>query len=183
MEPDAGGEVKVADAVPGEDDAVLPRQKVPAGPNCPRRAQRGLLGEIGQRHAPGAAVPEVVGDCLGEIPQGDGGLVDAVAAQQQEQMLQHRPAEEGNHGLGQLGGQGPQAGALPAGQKDRFHGKPFLCARMGLVWADWKGLIHGEEKEKGITAPKDHLLGIAWETASIPNLFNKACVFMGNSVK
>ncbi len=120
-------QVEVADAVPGEHQEVLLPQERLRLPD-PAGGAHGLpLHKIVQLHPPGGAVPEVVLNHLGQIAQGDGHLVKPVFAQQQQNMLQHRPPEDGHHGLGALQRQRPQPGPLPARQDHSFHpAHPFV---------------------------------------------------------
>ena len=113
---DAGGEIKVTHAVPRQNDAVLPLQEGLAGFDAPRGAKGRFLRKIGDGHPPGAAVTEVICDLFRQITQSHGDLGDAVAAEQQNEVLQYRTAEEGDHGLGQIGGEGAQPCTLAACQ-------------------------------------------------------------------
>ena len=108
MRGDDRAEVDVGEHVAGDDEEAF-LQFVHGVADAARRTQRGLLGGVDHAHPELAAVPEVGADRVGEIGDGYDNLVDAMLAQQVDDVFHHRPVGQRNHRLGQVGGQGAQA--------------------------------------------------------------------------
>ena len=134
VEPQGGGQVQVAHRVAADDQEVLAPQVSHAVFHAARGAQGLLLHKIGQLYPQFGAVPEPLGDHLGHILQGDADIGKAVALEQADDVLHHRLAEERDHGLGPVQGEGSQPGALPSRHDDCFHGKTILS---GLIKGDF----------------------------------------------
>ena len=63
-----------------------------------------------------------VGDGGGQAPEGNGDLPHPVAAQQVQNVTQHRLAQKGGHGLGTPDGQGPQPASFSPRQNNCLQG-------------------------------------------------------------
>src|SRR5262249_14455925 len=63
----------------------------------------------------------------GHVLEGDHHLGDAVLLEQQQDMLHHRPVDNGHHRLGTAHRQWAKARSLTTGHHHRFH-RPPLCA-------------------------------------------------------
>ena len=75
-------------------------EEVAEGVGAAGGAQQLLLEVVPQLDAELRAVAEVGADLVRVVVQVGGDLGDAVAAQQVQQVLHHRPVEDGHHGLG-----------------------------------------------------------------------------------
>ena len=127
VEGDDLGQVDVGQHVTRDHDEAL-GQLLHGVAHRPGRAERRLLG--GVRHADPelAAVAEVAADRVGQERDGDDDFGDAVPPQERHDVFHHRPADEGQHRLGQVRGLRAQAGALAAGHDDGLHaGLSFTC--------------------------------------------------------
>ena len=100
---------RVADAPAGELDA--------AG-----RAERRRLDHVADADAQARAVTEHRFDTLGLVVEAQDDLVDLGHLQNAvDLVMQERPAEDGNDGLGRVQGQRAQSRALPTGEQNRLH--------------------------------------------------------------
>src|SRR6266498_2164244 len=64
---------------------------------------------------PSGAVAEVVAHLARQELDGDDDVLEAMVVDVPDDVLHHRPVAEGQHRLGLVGGEGPQASPLPAG--------------------------------------------------------------------
>ena len=105
-----GGQVHVGEHVARDDEEPL--VELLAGVQdraC--RAERGRLGRVRHVNAELRAVAEVVADGVGHEGDGDDHVLEAVAAQQSDDVLHHRPVRERKHRLRLVRGEGPAAGS------------------------------------------------------------------------
>ena len=91
-------EVDVGEDVAGDHEEPLV-EHVHGVAHRSGRAERLLLGGVDHLHAELAAVAEVVADDVGHEGQGHDDLVDAVPAQQADDVLHHRPVDQRQHRL------------------------------------------------------------------------------------
>ena len=80
MESGKGGEVYIADRIAADHQEILLSQKIHALLYPARSAQRFLLHKVGQLDSIVLSVPEVIGDGIGQTPEGDGDLSHPMAA-------------------------------------------------------------------------------------------------------
>jgi xanthine/CO dehydrogenase XdhC/CoxF family maturation factor len=114
------GQVDVAQRVAGDDEKRL----VELGarePDGACRPQRRLLDGILDPQPERLAVAEVAADRLRQECNGDDDVAEPVLAQQLEDVLHARLADDGDHRLRLVGGQRPQPRSLPAGHHDGLH--------------------------------------------------------------
>src|SRR5674476_235336 len=95
-----GREVDVGEPVAADHDEGAAAEELAEGAGAARRTQQFPLEVVAQVDAEGGAVAEVRADLVRVIVQVGGGLADAVPVQEMEQVLHHRPVEDGNHGFG-----------------------------------------------------------------------------------
>ena len=77
-----------------------PAEELAEGAGAAGGAQQLPFEVVAQVEAEGGAVAEVVTDLVGVIVQVGARLANTVPAEKVEQMLQHRPVEDGHHGFG-----------------------------------------------------------------------------------
>ena len=118
--PDDRAEVDVGEHVARDDEEPLV-ELVAGVQHRAGRPERGLLGRVDHAHAELGAVAEVRADRVGHEGDGDDDLAEAVLAQQEDDVLHHRPVGHRQHRLGLVGGERAQAGALTARHDHRLH--------------------------------------------------------------
>ena len=96
----------------------------------PGGAERQLLDRVLDAHAERVAVAEVAADRLRHEGQRDHDLVEAVPAQQLEDVLDARLADDRHHRLRLVRGERPQACPLPTRHDDRLH---RATSRLALI--------------------------------------------------
>ncbi len=85
---------------------------------------------VAELHAPAVPVAEVFLDFAVVVGHIDHDLAHAVARQVLDQVLHHRLAQYGHHGLGQVFGERAHARALPGGEDHPFgHIVVSCCGR------------------------------------------------------
>ena len=94
----------------------------------PGGAERLVLGGVAHADPEVGAVAEVVADLVGEVRDRDHDVVETVAGQQGDDVLEHRPVDERHHRFGLVARQRAQAGALTAGQDHGLHPGTFIPA-------------------------------------------------------
>ena len=124
-------EVDVGEGVPGDDHEGL-AQHLGGVADAAGRAQGGRLGGVGQVDVHVGAVAEVVADLAGQELDRDHDVLEPVVADVPDDVLHDRPVAHREHGLGLVGGEGPQAGAFPAGHDHRLH-RPLPQGPRGWV--------------------------------------------------
>ncbi len=120
VEGDHAGQVEIGQSVAADDQKGLV-EKVLGQADGPGRAGRRLFHRVVDVHAQCAAVAEVVADEPGQEGQGHDDFVDAMPLHQLEDVLDGGLVDHRHHGLGLVGGQGPQTSALTAGHDDCLH--------------------------------------------------------------
>ena len=120
VEVDEGAEVEVAQRVAGDDEEGLV-QLVPRQPHRAGRSERGLLDRVLHVHAEALAVAEVAADRLREERDRDDHVLEAVAAEQLDDVLHARLADDRHHRLRLVRGERAEARALAAGHDDGLH--------------------------------------------------------------
>ena len=120
VEVDHLGQIDVGEDVPRDDQKALV-QFVAGVPHRSGGAERRGLGGIDHADAELRSVAEVGADGVGHERHGDHDVLEAVLAEQVDHVLHHRNVDHGQHGLGLVGGQRPQSGALATGHDDGFH--------------------------------------------------------------
>jgi hypothetical protein len=120
VELDHRREVDVGQHVAGDDQEPF-GQLVAGVTHRAGGAQRRLLGGVDHAHAELGTVAEVAADGVGEEGDRHHDVGDAVPPQQRDDVLHHRPSDQRQHGLGQVGRLRAQAGPLTAGHDHRLH--------------------------------------------------------------
>ena len=120
VEVDEGAEVEVAQRVAGDDEKGLV-QLVPGQPYRAGRSERGLLDRVLHVDAEALAVAEVAADRLREERDRDDHVLEAVAAEQLDDVLHARLADDRHHRLRLVRGERAEACALAAGHDDGLH--------------------------------------------------------------
>ena len=117
---DEGAQIDVAERVAGNDEEGLVEQAAcePDGAGC---AERQLLHRVLDVQVERVAVAEVAADRLRHERQRDHDLVEAVPAQQLEDVLDARLADDRHHRLWLVRGERAQARPLPTRHHDRLH--------------------------------------------------------------
>ncbi len=115
-----GGEVDVGQHVARNHQEAL-RELVAGVAHRTGRAERRLLGGVDHAHAELGAVAEVAADGIGQEGDGDHDVGDAVAPQQRDDVLHHRPADQRQHRLGQVRRLRSQACPFTARHDHRLH--------------------------------------------------------------
>jgi hypothetical protein len=100
----------------------------PLVPSRSRRAERALLHRVLDRHPEVRAVAEVRADRLREERERDHDVGQTVLAQELEDVLDARLADDRHHRLRLVGRQRPKAGALAARHHDGPHAFTSLRA-------------------------------------------------------
>ena len=113
-------EVDVAERVAGDDEERLV-ELVGGEADRAGRAERRLLDRVRDVDAERVAVAEVAADRLRQERDRDDDVVEAVRAQQLEDVLHARLADDRHHRLRLVRRQRPQPRALAAGHDDGFH--------------------------------------------------------------
>ena len=90
-------------------------------PMRPGGAERRLLARVADANAEARAVAEVGHEQLGEVPDREGDLVEAVVAELPDHDVEDRPVADRHERLGEDGGVGGEARAEAAGEDDRLH--------------------------------------------------------------
>ena len=119
------GQVDVGEDVARDDDEPLV-ELVPGVQHRPGRAERGGLGGVDHADPELRAVAEIAADGVGHEGDRDHDVLEAVLAQQADDVLHHGPVGHGQHRLRLVRGEGAEAGALAAGHDQRFHGSISL---------------------------------------------------------
>ncbi len=83
--------------------------------------ERRLLDGVLDVHAERLAVAEVAADRLRQERDGDDHVFEAVSAEQLDDVLHARLADDRDHRLRLVRGERPEARALAAGHDDRLH--------------------------------------------------------------
>ena len=120
VEGDDLGEVDVGDDVAGDDEEALVEVLLGVAHRAGGAERRRLVG-VDDLHAVVGAVTELVLDGVGQERHRHDDLVEAVAAQQVDDVLHHRPVGDRQHRLRGVRGERAQAGALAAGHDDGLH--------------------------------------------------------------
>ena len=120
VEVDHLGQVDVGEHVSGDDQEPLV-ELVAGVPDRAGGAQGGGLGGVDHADAELRSVPEVGADGIGHEGHGYHDVLEAVLAEQIDDVLHHGDVDHGEHGLGLIGGQGAEPCALAAGHDDCFH--------------------------------------------------------------
>ena len=120
MERDQLAEVDVAERVAGDDEEGLVQllRGETDGAGC---AERRFLDGVADLHPECLAVAEVAANRLWQERDGDDHLGETVLAEQLEDVLHARLADDRDHRLGLVRGQRPQTRPLPACHDDGFH--------------------------------------------------------------
>ena len=116
----SGGEVDVGEDVAGDHDEALV-ELVTGVADRSRRAQGRLLGGVDHADAELRPVPEVAADGIGHERHGDHDVLEAVLAQEVDDVLHHGPVGHGQHGLGLVRGERTKSRALAARHDHRLH--------------------------------------------------------------
>ena len=127
VEADQSTEVDVAEGIARDDEERLV-ERLLGQLDRAGRPGRGLLHRVADRHAVRLAVAEVAADRLRHEREGDDDVVEAVLAEQVEDVLHARLADDRNHRLRLVRGQRTQARSLAAGHDDGLHRLPVLSA-------------------------------------------------------
>jgi hypothetical protein len=114
------GQVDIAERVAGDDEEGLV-EPVARQPHRTGSAQRRLLDRVLDVQAQALTVAEVATDRLGHEGDRDDHVVEPVLAQQLEDVLHARLADDRHHRLRLVGGQRAKARALAAGHHDGLH--------------------------------------------------------------
>ena len=114
-------EVDVGEHVAGDHEEALV-ELVHGVADRAGRAERLLLGGVDHPHAELGAVAEVGADVVGQEGDGDHDLVEAVALQQLDDVLHHRPVGQRQHRLRGVRRQRTQPAALAARHDHGLHG-------------------------------------------------------------
>ena len=129
VEVDHRRQVDVGEDVAGDDHEALV-ELLPGVQDRAGRPQRGGLGGVDHPDPELRPVAEVAPDGVGHEGHGDHDVLEAVLAEQGDDVLHHGPVGHGEHGLRLVRGQGPETGALATGHDQRFHGsikaEPYL---------------------------------------------------------
>ena len=118
------GEPEVAGGVAAYHQEVLAAVEVPAVFHGAGGAQGLLFHPVLHLHAETAAVAEMGHDIPGPVAHRGADLVEALRAQQLQYILHERPAQQGDHGLGTVSGNGLQPAAHASGHDHSFHKPP-----------------------------------------------------------
>src|SRR5581483_94571 len=97
-------------------------RQVDVGADGAGRAQGRLLGGVDHADTELGPVAEVRADDVGHERHRDHDVLESVVPQEPDDVLHHRPVGQGHHRLGEVGGQGAQAGPLPSRHDDGLHG-------------------------------------------------------------
>ena len=117
---DEGAEIDVAERVAGDDEERLVEQAAREADGA-GGAERQLLDRVLDVQVERVAVAEVAADRLRHERERDDDVVEAVPAQQLEDVLDARLADDRHHRLGLVRGEGAQACPLPTRHDDRLH--------------------------------------------------------------
>jgi hypothetical protein len=114
------GQVEVGDVIAGDDQEGVV-EEVLGVLDASRRAERLVLRGVRERHAEVRSIAEVMADDAREELDGGHDLGDAVLPEEQQDVLHHGPAHDGQHRLRLIGGEGAQPGALAPAHDHAFH--------------------------------------------------------------
>ena len=131
VELDQLGQVEVGEHVAGDDQEPL-GQLVHRVANRAGGAEWGVLGGVDHADPELGAVAEPVADVVRLEGDGDDDVVEAVLLQQVDDVFHHRPVRQRHHRLGDIRGEGAQAGPLAAGHDHGLHGGDPSAARRRL---------------------------------------------------
>jgi hypothetical protein len=120
-----GAEIDVGEHVAGDDEEAVV-ELVAGVADRPRGPQGRLLGRIDHAHAELGAVAEVVAYVVAHERDGHDDLLEAVPAQQVDDVLHHRRVGDGHHRLGRVGRERAQASPLAASHDHGLHGISHL---------------------------------------------------------
>jgi hypothetical protein len=127
VEADEGAEVDVAEGVPGDDEERLV-ERVLGELDGPCGAGRRFLHRVADRDAVVLSGGEVAADRLWHEGDGDDDVLEAVLAEELDDVLHARLADDGHHRLRLVRGEGAKARALPAGHDHGLHRRTVLIA-------------------------------------------------------
>ena len=120
VEADQVAEVDVAERVAGDDEERLVERLLRELHGAGGAGGR-FLDRVADGDAVGLAVTEVAADGLRHEGERDDDVVEAVLAQELDDVLDARLADDGHHRLGLVRRERAQARALAAGHDDRLH--------------------------------------------------------------
>ena len=125
-------EVEVAERVARDDEERLV-ELVGGQPDRAGRAERRLLDGVLDVDAERLAVAEVAADRLRQERDGDDHVLEAVLAEQLDDVLHARLADDRHHRLRLVRGQRPEPRALAAGHDDGLHRRHLPARRRGTA--------------------------------------------------
>jgi len=114
------GQVDVGQGVAADDDKGLVQVGLRVL-DAPGRPQRRILHDVGDVHPEVRAVTKVVPNRGAQVLERDHHIADAMLAQQAEDVLHHRLADDRHQGLRQPARQRPQPGPLATRHDHCFH--------------------------------------------------------------
>src|SRR5207248_3848085 len=124
-----GAQVDVGEGVPTDDDERLVQEFLRVL-DAARRPQRAVFHDVGDVDAEVRAVAEVVADRGAQVLQRHHDVGHAVLAQQPQDVLHYRLADDWHQWLGNAAGQRPQPRSLATGHHHRLHA---LCSTLELM--------------------------------------------------
>ena len=125
------GQVDVGERVAGDHQEGV-AEEVGGVADAARGPEQTVLAAVGELDSAGRPVAEVPLDQLREPVQVGDRLDEAVAAEQAQDVLHHRPVEDRDHRLRHLVGDRPQPRAQPRRQDHRPHGWPIASLKRSI---------------------------------------------------
>ncbi len=121
MGADQTRQVHVGQVIAADDDERVVLQELLGALDAAGISPELLLALPEDLHAPALAISKIFFDLIAQIVQVDGDLRDPVLFQQLDKILHYRAVDDGHERLGDVTGQGIEAGTDPGGQYHRFH--------------------------------------------------------------